>query len=493
MHVASSSAVDKVSGKQDSISKMARELGVNLILQGTVQGTADKFLITLDLEDVATGQRVWSKDFSGVPQDLLTMEDQIYANLVQALELKPSSEELARSGVHPTENMPAYDLYLKGRNALRESKGAQDTETAIKLLESALQQDPNFSLAYTGLADADLRLYKESKDPLLAEKALAAAQRAGRLNANLPEVHLSLGSVYSATGRNAEAVEELKSALKLAPNSDEANTRLGEAYLASGRKQEALAAYQAAVTANPYYWYNHNKLAGAHFQTGDTEKALKEYQRVTELAPDNPVGYENIAAVYFRQGKYGQAIPALEKAVATRQDAINYSNLGVAYFFTQRYAEAVKMFEKAVQLRPKDEQMVGNLADAYRWSGHSKEALVTYDSAIKLAYQQLQVNPRQASVTGDLALYYAKKGDAEHAAQYIRQARALDPADVQLMYYEAQTCALAGKQTEALSALRQAFQKGYSPEEAQNDPELAKLKGLPEFARLVTEYAKKPN
>jgi serine/threonine protein kinase/tetratricopeptide (TPR) repeat protein len=491
VHVASASAVDKIANKDLPLTKVAQALGVNLILQGTVQGTADKFRITLDLEDVAGGRRVWSDEFSGVPDDLLTMEDHIYGNVVAALELKPSNEELARSGVHPTENSTAYDSYLKGRNALRGSQGTRDTQAAVEFLQGALRQDPNFALAYAGLADANLRLYRDSKDSLYAEKALAAAQKAESLNPNLPEVHQALGSVYNATGKSAEAVDELKQALALAPNSDETYYRLGDAYLASGKKQEAIAAYQAAVNANPYYWYNHNKLGGAYLQTGDNEKALQEYRQVTELASDNPIGYGNIAAVYERQGRWQDAIPALQKTLELEKDSADYSNLGTAYFFLKRYDEAVPMFEKAVELSPKDEQVMGNLADAYRASGHSQQADATYDKAIGLAYQQLQVNPRSASVMGDLALYYAKKGDAAHAGQYMRQAREIDPSDLQLIYDAAQVNALAGKKEEALAALKEAFEKGYSPEEAQNDPELVTIKGLPEFAKLVSAYAKK--
>ncbi len=491
LHVASSSAVEKAAATGQPIQKIAQSLGVNLILQGMVQGSPDKLRITLDLEDVGAGRRIWSQEFSGVPQDLLTLEDQIYSSVVTALNFNPTNDEASRTGVHPTENAQAYDLYLKGRDALRGNEGTRDTQTAVRFLEGALQQDPNFVLAYTGLADADLRLYSDTKDTLYAEKALAAATRAESLNPALPEVHLALGSVYNNTGKNTEAIAELKQALSLAPNSDDAYRRLGKVYQAVGRKQDALAAYQSAVAANPYYWSNHNSLGGAYFQLGENEKALKEYQTVTELAPNNPLGFRNIGAVYFRQGRWNDAVPAFQKALEVQPDSAIYSNLGTAYFFLKQNDDAIKMFEKALQLTPKDEVTTGNLADAYRAGGRTAEANQTYDKAINLCFQQLQVNPRLASVTGDVALYYAKKGNSTASSQYIRQARSLDPSDLQLIYDQAQIFALTGKGKESLLALREALQKGYSPEEALNDPELASLKSLPAFTRLINEYAKK--
>jgi len=499
VHVASSSAVEKVMSGDASkdkdlpIDKIARALGVNLILQGTVVGTPDKLRITLNLEDVAGNRRLWTQEFSGVPQDVLTLEDQIYSGLVQALELRPSDEEMAKSGVHPTENVNAYDLYLKGRDALRGTQGTRDIESAVRFFDSALKEDSGFALAYTGLADANLRLYKSSKDPLDAEKAVAAAQKAASLNPILPEVHLSLGSVYNATGKNAEAVGELKKALALAPNSDEAYRRLGDAYRDGGHKAEALAAYQSAVSANPYYWSNHNTLGKAYFEFGDNDKALQEYQKVSELAPESPIGYQNTGAVYFRLGKWEDSITAFQKSLDISPDATIFSDIGTAYFFLKRYDDSIKMFEKAVALSPQDEQLMGNLADAYAAGGKKDQATAAYGKAIQLAFQQLQVNPKQAAVTGDLALYYAKKGDGGHALEYIRQARALDRDDLQLLYSQAEIYSLTNHQQEALTTLRQAFQKGYAPEEAVNDPELGSLKSLPEFTKLVAEFSGKKN
>ena len=151
------------------------------------------------------------------------------------------------------------------------------------------------------------------------------------------------------------------------------------------------------------------------------------------------------------------------------------------------------MFEKAVELSPQDETLMGNLADAYRAAGRKDQATATYDKAIQLSFRQLQVNPKLASVTGDLALYYAKKGDGEHALEYIKQARSLDHEDLQLLYSQAEIYALTNRPKDAITTLRLAFQKGYSPEEAMSDPELGSLKSLPEFTKLMAEYSGKKN
>ena len=496
MHTASVSDVQKavpsnapsVPPATPNLNEVARHLGVNLVVSGTVQGSGDKLRIVANLDDVAGGRRVWSGEFSGVQQDLLTLEDQIYGGVVEALALKPTSEESARATPHPTENIEAYDLYLKGRSAMRGQQDVKNIQGAVDLYEQALKKDPNFALAYAGVADASLAMYHEKKDSFWSQKALAAAQQAERLNDNLPEVHFSLGNVYTASGKGAEAVSELKRALQLAPNSDDGYRGLGKAYMALGQKDLALEAYQKAIDLNPYYWVNYNYAGQAYSHLGEYDKALAAFRRIIELEPDNHFGYLNTGVIYFQQGKYDQCIPFFQKSLQLQPHYLTYTNLGTAFFYLKRYAESVPMFEKAVEMNQNDSLLMGNLADAYRWSNQLDKANVTYDKAIALGFKQLQVNPRDANVLDGLALCYAKKGDAVQALDFMRRARALSPADVNLIYDQALVFAITGRSTEALTALREALQKGYSLEQAKNDPELAALQKTPEFGKLVKEF-----
>src|SRR5216684_2197348 len=499
MHAASAAEVQKalpsstspVPPPPPSLNDVARHLGVNLVVSGTIQGSGDKLRIVASLDDVAGGRRVWTQEFSGVRQDLLTLEDQIYAGLVEALALKPTSEESARATPHPTENIEAYDLYLKGRSAMRGQQDVKNIQTAVGLYEQALKKDSNFALAYAGVADASLIMYHEKKDSFWSQKALAAAEQAERLSDNLPEVHFSLGNVYTASGKGAEAVSELKRALQLAPNSDDGYRGLGKAYLALGQKDLALQAYQKAIELNPYYWVNYNYAGQAFSRLGEYDKALASFQRIIELEPDNSFGYLNTGMAYFQQGKYEQCIRFFQKALQIQPHYMTYSNLGTAFFFLKRYAESVPMFEKAVEMNQNDSMLMGNLADAYRWSNQLEKANSTYDRAIALAFKQLQVNPRDANVLDELGLYYANMGNASQALDFMRRARALSAANIDMIYNQAVVFAISGRAAEALKALREALQKGYSLEQIKSDPELGTLQALPEFKKLVAEFSKR--
>ena len=119
------------------------------------------------------------------------------------------------------------------------------------------------------------------------------------------------------------------------------------------------------------------------------------------------------------------------------------------------------------------------------------KARSTYDKAIALGYKELQINPRNAEAMADMALYYAKKGNPTEALTRIRRARSIDANNVEFIHNQGVIEAIAGRPEDALKSLREAFQKGYPPDDAENDPELKDLRARPEFGNLVKEFHRK--
>jgi tetratricopeptide (TPR) repeat protein len=490
--LASGTAAERAS-KLGSLAKIGRELGVNLIVTGMVQRIGERIRISVNVEDLVARRRVWTQEYFGLPEDLLTLEDQIYTGLLGALGLNPASDELARAVAHPTENFEAYELYLKARNAMRGQQDPKNVEAAIQFYERALANDAGFALAYAGIADSALQMYRFTKDSTWAARALSAAEQAARLDDKLAEVHLALGNVHQATGRVAESIAELRVATQLAPNSDDGYRRLGRAYLRSGRATEAIQAHEKAVAINPYYWLNYNALGAAFLQLGSYDKAIEANLKVIELEPDNVNGHNDLGAAYLVTGRFEQAAVAFEKALKLLPNPETYTNLGIAYYYVGKFKESVPMFEKAVELSPNSEQFVGNLADGYRWAGLTEKAVSTYDRAIALALKELRINPRNAMVRGHIGLYYAKKGDTARGAQFIKNARAIDPSNVNLIYNEALVHALANRPSEALRSLKEAFEAGYPVSMAASEPDLKALSSDRRFTELLKQRSQKSN
>jgi serine/threonine protein kinase/tetratricopeptide (TPR) repeat protein/TolB-like protein len=490
VHVTSSDAAAKADPKQP-LQKIARSLGANTLVQGMVQGNGDKIRIILNMEDVVNGKRIWSQQFDGVPADLFTLEDHIYAQVVSAMDVNPTNEENANAEARPTDNVASYDFYLRGRNALRVND-AKSIQTALDYFNQAVKQDPKFALAYTGVAQASLRMFGLTNDGFWTQKALAAAQQALQLNDKLPEVHSTLGSVYRATGKYSEAIAELNRAQALAPNSDEVYYRLGNVYMSKGDMPHAIEAFQKAVQLNPYYWINENSLGVAYFQIGEYDKALETFKQVSTLEPDVNAGYENAGNVLVQQAKYSEAVPYLQRALAIEPNAGAYSNLGTAYFFMKQYAESAQAFEKAVALNANDTQLAVNLGDAYRALGQTDKAHAAYQQAISAGYKELQTNPQDTSVLAEVALSYANLGKPQDADTFIARARAQDKKDVNLAYTEVQITALNGKSSQALTLLTAVLADHYPAESAAVDPDLESLRNNPEFDKLIKKYSKKP-
>ncbi len=488
VHPISMQALQRVDLKQPGAA-IGRQVGANLIVNGTVQGQADRIQVIVSIDDLKQDTRVWSQAFTGVRADLFTLEDEIATHLIQALSITPTVEERERAAIPATQNLAAYDLYLKGRDILKNRVDAGAGSEALALFDQACGKDPDFALAWTGVADSSLLLYKTKKESFWAEKALAAAREASRRNDNLPEVYFALGSVYTATGKNAQAVEEIKKALQLQPNSDDGYIRLGKAYAATGQVEPALAAFKKAIQLNPYYWYNYKQLGWAYSRFGRNEEALKEFKRQVDLNPKDWSGYNNIGAIYYLQGRWKDCIPYFQNAIGLHPTFDSYSNLGTAYYELGRYPEAIHMSETAVTLNPNSSEAMRNLAQAYGRAGQKEKAMLTYDRTISAAYNELQVNPRKADALGTLAMCYAAKGEVSRAQQFIESARSIDGANSQLMYFEAVVLSLQGRQREALSALQRALQNGESLGEVINDPDLKPVRQLPEFKSLAKKFS----
>jgi serine/threonine protein kinase/tetratricopeptide (TPR) repeat protein len=487
VHMASPPAVEQARSK-GSVQQIAKKLGVRFIVDGTFQRVEERLRIIIKLHDVTAGRILWEKEFSGFVQDLLTIEDQIFQQLISELHLETGPDEMVHLSFRPTGNIDAYEEYLKGRSAIRGSRDPAELKRGLEYFKQAIAKDPSFALAHAGVADSYVILYELTKDRGYAERALAAARDAQILNDNLPEVHFALGSANAVTGRSAEATSELRRAVQLAPNSDEGWRRLGTAYAAMGKHLEAIQAFERAVAANSFYWPNYNQLGAAYFLAGDNSKAAEAFQHIIELEPDRDTGYINLGMAQYREGQWEQAIQRFQKALTIKPSFAVYTDLGLVYFYSGRYEDAVEAHAKALALKPNAALAMANLADDYRQSGDTSRAAGFYQRAIAGANEDLQVNPRDTGTMKLLGETYAKLGQVHQGREYIRRARSIDPGQVGLIYSTGLIEALAGNKDLALENLRDALRHGFPWHQAQAEPDFKLLRDEPGYKSLLSGY-----
>ncbi len=487
--LASANTVERAAVKGD-LNQIAKDVGANLLVQGTVQHGAGRLAINVSAWSAKTNSTIWSQQFQCAPESLLATEDDIYNALVDHLKLKLSTEEMARGTARATEDSAAYDVYMRGRNLLHGKAVAENYKQALTLFDQATARDPHFARAYAGIAEACFGLYRITKDTQWSEKGLGAAQQSISLDKDLPDVHLVVGSGYLLTGKTTEAISEFNRAVELAPSSDEAYRRLSAAYRTAKNRELALKNAKRATTINPYSFANFNALGLAESTFGNYDAAVEAFKKVIQLQPDYAGGYNNIGGMYYKLGKWQECLPYFKKALEIEKSAQNYQNLGVVTLYTGNAAEAIRLFEEAARIAPKNHLNFGNLGDAYSAAGETAKASDAYQKAIDLAFAAWKLNSKDGSTLCNLALYYAEKGDAGQAEKFIQRARAIDDKDNSIMYSEGVVLHLAGKDEQSLTALRLSLQNGYPVQAAANDYALRTMRATPAFQSLIAEYTK---
>ena len=235
--------------------------------------------IIVNLHDIADGKELWSQQFSGVPKDVLSIEDQISTQLVSALQVKPTDDEMARASERPTDNVDAYDLYLRGRQAL-EGAGPRPRLHRRPSITSSRPSKRIPGSRWRTQASPTRRSRCTRTTRIASGRRRPRQRPSGRSNSRTicRKFTSPSGASTRRLARPPRPSPNSNRGLKLAPNSDTGYIRLGQAYAQAGQQEEAIATFKKGIDVNPYYWVLHNELGRAYFSIGQNEKALEEFQ-----------------------------------------------------------------------------------------------------------------------------------------------------------------------------------------------------------------------
>jgi len=471
----------------DSVEQARKTLGASLAVTGGLQRSNGLVRVTLVLIDTASRQELDGDTIDASASDPFSVQDRVVSSVVSMLRIEPRAPERAVLTAHGTLHAVAFDYYLQGQGYLEDYQNPTSLENAISLFNEALKQDPNYALAFAGLGGAYWQKYRVSKTTKWVAEALSACQHAATLNSEAAEAHTCLGTVYSGTGHNDQAVQEFQRSARLDPANDGALRGLAGAYEALGRYWEAESTLKQAIQIRPQYWGGYNRLGAFYFGRSRYRDAADMFTQVVTLVPDNATGYSNLGAAYVAQGDYTNALAPFEKSIAIQPSPDAYSNLGSAYFELRRFGDATRAFESAVKLNEHDYLTWGNLADAYYWTpGERQKAGGVYQKAIALAQERLIVNPRDPSVISDLADYHSMLGHRQDALFFLDRALRLGPSDSELMFKAAEIYDQLGDRSQSIGWLQKAVEAGYSPAMARDTPVLDNLRSDPRVDKLLT-------
>ena len=493
LRVATGPATFALKGTTQSAAEVAARLGVGVVLEGSVRRDRDRLRVTAKLVDGRTGFQLWSQIYDRRLEEVFAIQEDIARQVVGALELVlsgPSRRELDRPA---PASLEAYDLYLRGRAALRRPAKVETLEQAARLFEQAIAADGQFAVAFAGLCDAWLARYELTRAAGAYQRAEQACQVALDREPQAAAVYQALGNLHIASGDAARAERELTRAAGLATNPAMALTGLARAQEALNRPAEAEGTLGRARQADPTDWRVARELGRFLFRAGRYQEAGAAYAEVVTRAPDSPGAHSNLGAARYLAGDFEGAAVALRTSLRLGPTHGALSNLGSAAFYLGRYEEAATMFRRAVELTPDDHALWGNLGDALTFAaGRGAEAADAYRRAVGLAERELAINREDDETRSNLARYQARLGNRERARQLRDEALRRAGKNNYVQYNAALVSVQVGAADEALAALERAVALGYQWRLLARDAGLASLRGLPRFEALATGAAAAP-
>lgn len=484
-NVLSKSATGNDGAQPSDLKKLSRDLGITYLIDGSLQRSGDDLMVSVSLVRGESGLVVWSGSYSAPEKDIFALQGRIADGVSHAGPIGTSGAVQTRDSKLGTNDVEALSRYGQAVEALERPDIPGNLQRAATLLNSAIDRDPKFALAFARLGETHWATYQVTSETKWATEAAIATSKALTLDQRQPEVWISLALIHQGTGRRDEALGELKKALELQPNSDEAHRLMGLVLQSLERLKEAEEHYLKAVALRPNYWRHYSQLGAFYYATGRSRDAVAAFTRVTEMQPDNARGFNNLGAAYYALGDNANALKSYERSVAITPMPETLSNIGTIHFDESRYEEARVSFQQAVTASPNDGLLRGNLGDALERLNRPDEARRAWLEAVRLDRQALEVNPNDATTLARIALREAKLGDRAAAEADITRALSFNATDSEVLYHSAVVRGLAGDTERALTSLEQALRNGYSPAIAAKDLNLSSLRNLPRFKQLV--------
>jgi TolB-like protein/Tfp pilus assembly protein PilF len=384
LNVKARSSVFRYKGKETSPQTIGKELNVQAILNGRVVERGEHLTLTLELVDALTENVIWSEQYNRKQADLVTLQSEIARDVSSKLKSKLSGADVAKVEKNYTANAEAYQLYLKGKFYWNKRTG-ESLKQAAELYRQAIEKDPNYALAYSGLAETYVLFSSYDVAPAndSMPQAKAAALRALAIDDSLAEAHTALGFYLSNyEWDRAGSEKEYRRAIELKPN-----------------------------YATAHHWFGADLVYVRRF-----DDSLVELRRAEELDPLSPIIGTNLGDTLVFARRYDEAIAQYKRTLVRNPNfAYTHRALGWAYGSKGVYAEAIDETQRSAGLN--DLEATSDKGFLGLWLAKSGKR----DQALKLLNELKQKSTRNYVQSYNFALIYIGLGDKEEALNYLEK------------------------------------------------------------------------
>ena len=484
LKVASCRAESACGTRGADVRRIGKLLGVATVLDADVRREGARVRINARLSDTRSGYTVWSGSYERELKGVFALQREIADEVVRSLPgiRAPSDGALARR-LQPTQNIEAYDAYLKG---VQQLDSRQDGAAAIGFFSEALAADAGFARAQAGICRAEIVNFESTRDAAAYDRAAAACKRAAEMDPTMREVNLALGDLHQARSEPAKAIGFYRQAL--VDNALKADAYLGMARAEAAQKHNdvALDYFERARQLRPGDASVYRALAYHHYVNGDLRKAIDTYRVATELVPGDEEAWASYGGLCMLGGDTACASDAFMRSLAIKPSYGALINLGTLRFDTGNYEEAASLFRRATELDASDYRTWGNLGDALAAQPKTaKEAREPYRRAAQMAQSYIDIKPQDAHAIAVLAWYRANLGEEEKARELIARALRQGVERGEVAYFAAQTFALLGDVGRAREQVERALAQGVQRSRLQASPVLRDL--LPPASAVAQE------
>lgn len=406
LRVTSRTSAMHFKGTRKTLPEIARELGVDVVVEGAVARVEHQVRISAQLIDARTDLHLWAQSYEGDLSDVLRLQERVALAIANEIKVKLTPQQEARLGHARSLSPEAHEHYLKGRFHWNK-RTEEGLRRSIYYFQQAVEQDPAYALAYSGLADSYnmLGLWGDLPQTESAPKARAAAMTALEIDEQLAEAHASIAWTMFAFDWNWSAAEkELQRSLELNPSYATAHRWLANSLTQQGRHDEALAAIQRGVELDPVSLITNSVLAFTSYMARHYDKAIEEEWRTLELDDQFAPAHWVLGMALEQKGQLRDAISEFQKATALDVHPIYMAALGHAYGVAGQREEALAILHNLAKVSKEKNVAWNEVAIVYVGMGEKEKALATLDTACERHDGQLnwlKAEPRLAPLRSD--------------------------------------------------------------------------------------------
>jgi TolB-like protein/lipoprotein NlpI/predicted Ser/Thr protein kinase len=427
LRVISRTSIMRYKGTDQSLRDIGKELGVAVILEGSVRRAGDRVRIVSQLIDARTDEHLWAETYDRQLSDIFAIQSDVARNIAAALEAALTPDEQTRIASQPTRNMAAYDYYLRGRDAYNKYR-REEMENAVYLFKKALEEDPNLALAHAGLADAyGQRVMRFGYAEVWTDSAIAAAQTAIALDAHSAEGYKALGLAYTNRGWMGKAIAAQQKAVEYNPNYAPAVANLGFNYSVTGRPGEGVYWLRRSMALEPIPSGIDHILMGHAFITLDMpDLARRWFESGKAIRPDLPHARFGLVLVAVLQNDIDAARTEAEDFIQLRpQSGEGHSMNGYLELLAGDLDAARESFERGIELAPPVEYMMSArmyVGYVMLQTGHADEGREVLEETIAERMSWIDRGDDDPATRYEIACAAAALGQKDEAYRWLERA-----------------------------------------------------------------------